>query len=113
MKSIIEPVAQPRYWPDNSSQKAGNDMTMELAEFLRKTQATVRAQMQDGALYEELVYANIVMDHMAEIGMTFEPVQCHFEGKVGNAILRLSGYALSDDNDQLDICSSAYTAGSR
>lgn len=81
---------------------------MELAEFLRETQATVRAQMQDGALYEELVYANIVMDHMAEIGMTFEPVQCHFEGKVGNAILRLSGYALSDDNDQLDLFVSLY-----
>lgn len=81
---------------------------MELAEFLRETQASVRAQMQDGALYEELVYANIVMDHMAEIGMTFEPVQCHFEGKVGNAILRLSGYALSDDNDQLDLFVSLY-----
>lgn len=81
---------------------------MELAEFLRETQATVRAQMQDGALYEELVYANIVMDHMAEIGMTFEPVQCHFEGKVGNAILRLSGYSLSDDNDQLDLFVSLY-----
>lgn len=81
---------------------------MELAEFLRETQATVRAQMHDGALYEELVYANIVMDHMAEIGMTFEPVQCHFEGKVGNAILRLSGYALSDDNDQLDLFVSLY-----
>jgi len=81
---------------------------MELAEFLRESQATVRAQMQDGALYEELVYANIVMDHMAEIGMTFEPVQCHFESKVGNAILRLSGYALSDDNDQLDLFVSLY-----
>lgn len=81
---------------------------MELAEFLRETQSTVRAQMQDGALYEELVYANIVMDHMAEIGMTFEPVQCHFESKVGNAILRLSGYALSDDNDQLDLFVSLY-----
>jgi hypothetical protein len=81
---------------------------MELAEFLRETQASVRAQMQDGALYEELVYANIVMDHMAEIGMTFEPVQCHFEGKVGNAILRLSGYALSDESDQLDLFVSLY-----
>lgn len=81
---------------------------MELAEFLRETQATVRAQMQDGALFEELVYANIVMDHMAEIGMTFEPVQCHFQNKVGNAILRLSGYALSDDNDQLDLFVSLY-----
>lgn len=81
---------------------------MELAEFLRETQAAVRAQMQDGALYEELVYANIVMDHMTEIGMTFEPVQCHFEGKVGNAILRLSGYALSDESDQLDLFVSLY-----
>lgn len=81
---------------------------MELAEFLREIQATVHAQMQDGALYEELVYANIVMDHMAEIGMTFEPVQCHFEGRVSNAILRLSGYALSDDNDQLDLFVSLY-----
>jgi hypothetical protein len=81
---------------------------MELAEFLRETQASVRAQMQDGALYEELVYANIVMDHMAEIGMTFEPVQCHFEGNVRNAILRLSGYALSDDNDQLDLFVTLY-----
>lgn len=81
---------------------------MELAEFLRETQASVRSQMQDGALYEELVYAGIVMDHMAEIGMTFEPVECYYEGKVGNANLRLGGYALSDDNDQLDLFVSLY-----
>lgn len=81
---------------------------MELAEFLREMQASVRSQMQDSALYEELVYANIVMDHMAEIGMTFEPVQCHYEGRFGNAILRLSGYAISDDNDQLDLFISLY-----
>ena len=81
---------------------------MELAEFLRETQASVRSQMQDGSLYEELVYANIVMDHMAEIGMTFEPVQCHYEGRISNAILKLSGYALSDDNDQLDLFISLY-----
>lgn len=81
---------------------------MELSEFLREIQASVRSQMQDGSLYEELVYANIVMDHMAEIGMTFEPVQCHYEGKIGNAILRLSGYAISDDTDQLDLFISLY-----
>lgn len=81
---------------------------MELAEFLRETQASVRSQMQEGALYEELVYASIVMEHMAEIGMTFEPVECYYEGKVGNATLRLGGYALSDDNDQLDLFVSLY-----
>nr|WP_315186499.1 AIPR family protein [uncultured Albidiferax sp.] len=81
---------------------------MNLPEFLRETQAAVRSQMRDGALYEELVFSGIVMDHMSEIGMTFEPVECHFEGKVGNANLRLSGYSLSEENDQLDLFVSLY-----
>lgn len=81
---------------------------MNLPEFLREMQAAVRTQMRDGALYEELVFCGIVMDHMSEIGMTFEPVECHFEGKVGNANLRLSGYALSEESDQLDLFVSLY-----
>jgi hypothetical protein len=81
---------------------------MNLNEFLRETQAAVRSQMRDGALYEELVFCGIVMDHMSEIGMTFEPVECHFEGKVGNANLRLSGYSLSEESDQLDLFLSLY-----
>jgi hypothetical protein len=81
---------------------------MNLTEFLCETQGTVRSQMRDGALYEELVFASIVMDHMSEIGMTFEPVECHFEGKIGNANLRLSGYSVSEDNDQLDLFVSLY-----
>lgn len=81
---------------------------MNLPEFLRETQAAVRSQMRDGALYEELVFSGIVMDHMSGIGMTFEPVECHFEGKVGNANLRLSGYSLSEESDQLDLFVSLY-----
>ena len=81
---------------------------MNLTDFLRETQASVRSQMREGALYEELVFSGIVMDHMAEIGMTFEPVECHFEGKFGPANLRLSGYAISEDLDQLDLFVSLY-----
>jgi hypothetical protein len=81
---------------------------MTLPEFLRETQAAVRSQMRDGALYEELVFCGIVMDHLSEIGMTFDPVECHFEGKVGQANLRLSGYSLSEENDQLDLFVSLY-----
>jgi hypothetical protein len=81
---------------------------MDLTEFLRETQTAVRSQMRDGALYEELVFSGIVMDHMSDIGMTFEPVECHFEGKVGNANLRLSGYSLSEESDQLDLFVSLY-----
>lgn len=81
---------------------------MDLTEFLRETQSAVRAQMRDGALYEELVFCGIVMEHMSDIGMTFEPVECHFEGKVGNANLRLSGYSVSEESDQLDLFVSLY-----
>lgn len=81
---------------------------MNLPEFLRETQSAVRSQMRDGALFEELVFCGVVMDHMSEIGMTFEPVECHFEGKVGNANLRLSGYSLSEESDQLDLFVSLY-----
>ncbi len=81
---------------------------MELADFLRETQAEVRAQMTDGSPFAELVFSEVVMQHMADIGMTFEPVVCHYQGKVGNAILRLTGYAMSDDADQLDLFVSLY-----
>jgi hypothetical protein len=81
---------------------------MELSEFLLETQAEVRAQMSDGSPFAEIVFSEVVMQHMAEIGMTFEPVVCHFNGKVGNANLRLSGYAMSDEADQLDLFVSLY-----
>lgn len=83
-------------------------MSSNLPDFLRETQSAVKSQMREGALYEELVFAGIVMEHMSEIGMTFEPVECHFEGTVGNAILRLSGYSISDEGDQLDLFVSLY-----
>ena len=83
-------------------------MNSSLSDFLRETQAAVKSQMRDGELYEELVFASVVMEHMSEIGMTFEPVECHFEGTVGNANLRLSGYSISDDGDQLDLFVSLY-----
>ena len=76
---------------------------MDLPDFLRETQAQVRAQMSEGSPYAEIVFADIVMQHMAEIGMTFEPSECHYPGKIGNRKFRLSGYALSDDQDQLDL----------
>jgi hypothetical protein len=81
---------------------------MELSEFLLETQAQVKAQMVDGALYAEIAFSDIVSQHMSDIGMTFEPISCHYKGKIGNANLRLSGYAISDDADQLDLFVSLY-----
>jgi hypothetical protein len=81
---------------------------MDLQEFLSETQADVRARMLDGSPFAELAFSEIVMQHMADIGMTFEPAGCHFQGKIGNANFRLSGYALSEDGDQLDLFVSLY-----
>ena len=87
---------------------------MELDGFLRHTQTDVRANVDDRLgeggdyPYPESVFAEVVMEHMSEIGMTFEPAACHYTARVGNATLRLSGYAVSDEQDQLDLFVSLY-----
>ena len=88
---------------------------MELLDFLRQTQSEVRSEIGERAgsgdrhPRPESAFAEVVMQHMSQIGMTFEPQICHFSAKVGNATLRLSGYAISDDADQLDLFVSLYT----
>ncbi|HEK1770003.1 TPA: AIPR family protein [Pseudomonas putida] len=81
---------------------------MTLEEFFIETRAEVLAQMSDGSPFAELEFCEVVMQHLAEAGMTFEPVVCHFDRKIGNSNLRLSGYAMSEDADQLDLFVSLY-----
>lgn len=88
---------------------------MDLLDFLRQTQTEVRSEIGDrlgsagnGYPYPESVFAEVVMQHMSQIGMTFDPQVCHYSAKVGNAILRLSGYAMSEEADQLDLFVSLY-----
>ncbi|MCP5245959.1 MAG: AIPR family protein [Burkholderiales bacterium] len=88
---------------------------MELEDFLRQTQSEVQAEISErfdasgeAYPYPESVFAEIVMQHMCEIGMTFEPEVCHYSARIGNAQLRLSGFAVSDDADQLDLFVSLY-----
>ncbi len=81
---------------------------MDLPEFLRDKQAEVRKEVNEENPFAELVFTELLMQHMSEIGMTFEPAACHFVAKIGNANFRLSGYAISDDLDQLDLFVSLY-----
>jgi len=88
---------------------------MELEEFLSQTRAEVKEAIVDRMAtagdtfpYEETVFTEIVMEHMSDVGMTFEPQVCHYSATVGNAKLRLSGYAVSDEADQLDLFVSLY-----
>ncbi len=88
---------------------------MELNEFLRNTRARVLDQINERVAtpgspypYEESVFTEIVMEHMEDIGLTFEPQVCHLEAKFGNARLRLSGYSISQDGEQVDLFVSRY-----
>lgn len=88
---------------------------MTLEEFLIQTHADVRTEIGNrlGALqneypYAELIFAEIVMNHLSDNGMTFEPQICHYNGTIGNARLHLTGYALSDDGEQIDFFVSIY-----
>lgn len=88
---------------------------MTLDEFLTETQARIRSEVESRAgepgspyPHAESIFTDLVMEHMAEIGMCFEPRPCHFLSKAGNANLRLSGYAVSEEADQLDLFVSLY-----
>jgi hypothetical protein len=87
---------------------------MTLEEFLAQTQSDVQAQVsgrlaEGGWLPAEAAFTEVVMNHLAEIGMTSEPRSLHVERRVGNAALRLSGYAVSEEGDQLDLFVSIYS----
>lgn len=91
---------------------------MELIEFLQQTQREVREEMAsrtanagEALPFADMVFTEIVTRHMAEIGMTFEPFVCHYTAKVNSSNLRLSGYAISDEMDQLDLYVSLYDGG--
>ena len=88
---------------------------MILEEFLVQLQADIRERMESGDAppYSEIVFAEYVMDHMAEIGMTSDPVTCHYDAMVDRAKLRLSGYAVSSDDEQLDLFVSLYSGSDK
>lgn len=88
---------------------------MQLDEFLRDTQREIKEAIGERLStpgtaypYEETIFTEVVMEHMAAVGMTFEPEACHYSATVGNAKLRLSGYAVSEEADQLDLFVSLY-----
>jgi len=88
---------------------------MELDIFLDQIRSEVQAEISDRMIasgaaypYSELVFSEIVMKHMEDVGMTYEPQVCHLDNKVVNANIRLSGYSVSEDGDRLDLFVTVY-----
>ncbi|PSJ50795.1 AIPR family protein [Pseudaminobacter soli (ex Li et al. 2025)] len=86
---------------------------MTLEEFLVQTQSEVRSMVSDRMvagtyLKDEAAFSDVVMQHMAECGMTFDPRVLHIERTVSGSKLKLNGYAVSDDADQVDLFVTLY-----
>jgi hypothetical protein len=86
---------------------------MQLDEFYQETMRDVREELAQrmgepsGYAYPNLLFVEKVMSHLSDVGMTSEPMVCHYEARAGNATVRLSGYALSEDGE-LDLFVSLY-----
>lgn len=83
---------------------------MDIEEFHRRFRANVlseineRVNSDEGAFpTEELVFAELVMQHVNDAGICNTPTVCHWTGKVGQASLRITGHALSVDEMTLDV----------
>ena len=90
---------------------------MELIDFLKNIQNDVQTEIatrteESGpqGLYAEVIFTEIVTQHMSEIGMTFEPEVCRYHAQIHPiGILRLSGYSISEEADQLDLYVTEYS----
>ncbi|MDD2868649.1 AIPR family protein [Neomegalonema sp.] len=83
---------------------------MSLEDFHRNFRSTLqslvvgRAEADEGPFpSEELVFAEMVMEHLAAAGISETPTVGHWSGRVGNAQLRVTGHALSADETALDL----------
>jgi hypothetical protein len=56
-----------------------------------------------GAEFRENAFVEIVADHLEEIGMLENAEVCYHEGRIGNGIVRLNGYAAPEDGDRFDL----------
>jgi len=87
---------------------------MTLEDFIIQMQSDVRREATDRTglpgpfPHPVSIFSEIVMQHMADFGMTNEPQVLHVERKIGNATIKLSGYSISDELDQLDMFVSLY-----
>ena len=68
-----------------------------------------RIQSDEGAFpSEELIYAELAMEQIANANISDSPTICHWTGMIGNARLRISGYALSADETCVDLFVTRY-----
>lgn len=80
----------------------------EFAEFLENDIQDRSLGDAEGADFKEEAFVGLVTDNLAEIGMIDNPVVCFHRGGAGNSAFRLNGYAVTDDEERLDVVIADY-----
>ncbi len=80
----------------------------ELRENIRSEAATQLSDPDQPYPQEEKIFSQLVMDQMAESGMTEDPTSCFYAAVLGRARLKLTGYSISSDTTELDLFVSLY-----
>jgi hypothetical protein len=78
----------------------------DLLAFARELQSEVGDRAlgdAEGGDFTENAFVEVVGEHLAEIGMIENPVTCHYKDKLGAGGVRLSGYAVPDDGERIDL----------
>lgn len=88
---------------------------MSIEEFHRSLRSEIQAVVaeriasDEGSFpSEELIYAELAMDQIANANICESPTICHWTGTIGNARLRITGYAQSADETCLDLFVTRY-----
>jgi AIPR protein len=88
---------------------------MSIEEFHRGIRSEIQAIVAERILSdegnfpsEELIYAELAMEQVANANICDSPTICHWTGTIGNARLRITGYALSTDETCLDLFVTRY-----
>lgn len=80
------------------------DIDLEAFALQLKSEVADRALGEDdGGEFTENAFVEVVAEHLADIGMIENPVTCHFRDKLGSGYIRLSGYAVPDDGERIDL----------
>lgn len=89
---------------------------MELIDFFRQLQYEIKSSISDSLEtdsdypYSEFIFTDHMIQHMIAAGMTFDQAdRCHYDRKTGNPHLKISGYALSEETDQIDLFITLYS----
>lgn len=78
---------------------------MELVDFLRDVQTEIRDELKKEhtpgkiPVSAEELFTEQIMSYLADQAITFDTNVCHYEAKLGNYKVKLSGYSVSDTND--------------